>query len=69
MDLLLHPEWREQAVSAARSAQWFWLAHGWTRMRTGEMGWGTMRVINGAAMESGLPREARWIQVGQVLKV
>ncbi|QRR07638.1 glycoside hydrolase family 19 protein [Burkholderia sp. MS455] len=69
VDLLLHPEWLEQDAYAARSAGWFWQAHGLNAYADRGDFAGTTRVINGAAMEAEPQREARWAQARQVLQV
>ncbi|RQU52947.1 glycoside hydrolase family 19 protein [Burkholderia cenocepacia] len=60
VDLLAHPELLEQDAYAARSAGWFWEAHDLNALADRGDFAGTTRVINGAAMEAELQREARW---------
>ncbi|MBU3895406.1 glycoside hydrolase family 19 protein [Serratia rubidaea] len=67
VDLLSHPEWLEQDVYAARSAAWFWHAHGLNACADRGDFAGTTRVINGTAMAAEPQREACWAQARQVL--
>ncbi|HCF3047464.1 glycoside hydrolase family 19 protein [Pseudomonas aeruginosa] len=67
LDLLSHPEWLEQDALAARSAGWFWQAHGLNAYADRGDFAGTTRTINGLAMEAEPQREARWRHAQQVL--
>lgn len=69
MDLLSHPEWLEQDAYAARSAGWFWQAHGLNAYADRGDFAATTRAINGGAMEAEPQREACWLHAKQVLLV
>lgn len=69
VDLLAHPELLEQDAYAARSAAWFWQAHGLNAYADRGDFAGTTRVINGAAMEEEPQREACWGRACQALNV
>lgn len=67
LDLVAQPELLEQDTPAARSAGWFWTAHGCNALADKGDFAGTTRVINGPAMEGQDKRQARYNTAAKVL--
>jgi len=66
LDLVAHPELLEQDGPAARSAGWFWQAHGCNALADAGDFAGTTRQINPAMAGQG-QREVRWKTARQAL--